>query len=145
MGRGGHHLLREGDWADMESGAMYETKSVQIASPVAAGQHVRIVSVELTVRPSLPLAVAHYEIDGVRQPYGLRLDLGKRIMVDSLEDLELQDEAQHCVGQLLRFLATEEGADLIARSPSQVARLRAIGAVERGGSHSASAAGSIGG
>ncbi|MBN8731586.1 MAG: hypothetical protein J0L64_13660 [Acidobacteria bacterium] len=124
---------------------MYETKSVQIASPIAAGQHVRIVSVELTVRPSLPLAVAHYEIDGVRQPYGLRLDLGKRIMVDSLEDLELQDEARQCVEQLLRFMATEEGSALIDRSPSRVAQLRVLGTGERSASQSASAAGSLGG
>ena len=112
-------LKEAGDSVDMNTGAMYEMKQVTIPDQLNAGDHIQFVALDLSVQPSLSLAVAYYAVDGQRQTHGLRLDLDKRIMLDSLEDIRLQDEAQQSAERFFRFMATEEAAELIKRSPSQ--------------------------
>jgi len=113
-------MLKSSDSADKDTAAMYEIKQMPIPSHVAAGDHVQFVSLALGTEPALPLAVAYYTVDGHFQSNGLRLDLDKRIMLDSLEDIRPQSEAQVNAERLFHFLATDEAAELIRNLPSQI-------------------------
>ncbi|MEP7366147.1 MAG: hypothetical protein ABI972_23045 [Acidobacteriota bacterium] len=101
-----------------------EIRTVSVEGHLQAGERFEFLALDLATEPKLPLATAYYAVDGVREPYGLRLDLDKRIILDSLTDEALQDEADQCAGHLFQFLMTAAGARLVQSSPARKLALR---------------------
>jgi len=51
-----------------------------------------------------PFALIRYSIEGVEPQYGLRLDLGKQVFIDHLEDEEKDGFLQKVAPKILKFL-----------------------------------------
>jgi len=52
----------------------------------------------------LPLVVVNYSLDGKRQDLGLRLDLGKRVFLDSPDDPELSKAVATAAPEIIRVI-----------------------------------------
>jgi hypothetical protein len=53
----------------------------------------------------IPSALIRYSLNGVEQPYGLRLDLDKQVVLDRFEDdEEKQETLERAVPEILRVL-----------------------------------------
>jgi hypothetical protein len=93
---------------------MFSVKSISLRGRIPAGRHIRFLSVDVDQELRQALVCVQYAIDGVRQELGLRVDLDKRISLDSLEDAEHQAEAVRAVAALCTFLYSPKAKPLIA-------------------------------
>jgi hypothetical protein len=63
-----------------------KTKKVDLKGRVPKKGTISFVSADVSANSASPLAIVHYEVAGVPQPLGLRLDLDKRVFLDHFDD-----------------------------------------------------------
>lgn len=76
---------------------------------------IQILSVETSSTATEPLVILHYAENGDEQPYGLRLDLDKRVLLDHVDDdaneKALCEEVDKIVSTVFKVISHDEFAE----------------------------------
>jgi hypothetical protein len=90
----------------MEAVTMASTKQIDLEGKLQNIGSVRIVRAEWQ-RDESRFVLLRYVVDGQLQPLGLRLDLDKRVILDSVGDPKVNDSIQALVPKILSIVNAE--------------------------------------
>lgn len=70
---------------------MGKFRRIDLRDQVPSAGPIEFLSADVSAAANTPFAVIHYADAGKKQPFGLRLDLDKRVFLDHLDDPEKEE------------------------------------------------------
>ncbi len=87
---------------------MEKFRSVNLRNQIPRDANIEFTSVRVPNGYRSPLAVVEYEVAGLLQPYGLRLDIDKAVFVDHFDDFAQEAAAQTALPSIVEIMANEQ-------------------------------------
>lgn len=82
--------------------------TIDLQGHIPGGASIEFLSVEMSVKPFIPIALIWYSLQGVKKDYGLRLDLDKGVFLDHFEDNKKKEEILEKAAPKIVELVSEE-------------------------------------
>ena len=73
---------------------------------IPGGASIELLRAEISEKYRTPFALIRYAIEGVEAEYGLRLDLGKQVFIDQLDDRERDKFFQEAAPKIVEILSS---------------------------------------
>ena len=85
---------------------MTKNRIIELKDSIPGGASIQFLRAEIPGGYWTPFALIRYSIEGVEPHYGLRLDLGKQVFIDYLEDEETDGFLQKVAPKIVEFLSS---------------------------------------